>query len=44
MKNSSVSEAAFLSGFNSCAYYIKVFKEITGLTPNKYKKEHMINV
>lgn len=38
VKNLSVSEAAFLSGFNTCAYYIKVFKKFTGETPNKYKK------
>ena len=35
---SSVSEAAELSGFSSPAYYTKVFKERMGCTPKAYKK------
>ncbi len=41
VKDLSVSEAAIHSGFNNCAYYIKVFKKNTGITPNKYKKLHL---
>lgn len=41
VKNQSVSEAAMHSGFNNCAYYIKMFKKTTGITPNKYKKLHI---
>lgn len=35
---SSVTEAAELSGFSSPAYYTKVFKERMGCTPKMYKK------
>lgn len=43
VKNTSVAEAAMLSGFNNCAYYIKVFKKSVGITPYKYKKLHSDN-
>ena len=43
VKHATVSEAAFLSGFNSPAYYIKVFKDLTGSTPNRYKKSFAVH-
>lgn len=42
-KHVSVAEAAFLCGFNSCAYFIKIFKSFTGVTPNNYKKQYLIS-
>lgn len=38
----SIEEIAWKSGFESSAYFIKVFKENTGITPKKYrtKKQH----
>lgn len=35
---SSVTEACFGSGFNNCSYYIESFRQVVGVTPNKYKK------
>ena len=32
----SVTEVCFDCGFNSCSHFISVFKEATGMTPNKY--------
>ena len=34
----NVSEACYESGFNNYPYFIKVFREYTGLTPLKFKK------
>lgn len=34
----SVTEACYESGFHDCAYFIKIFKQHTGMTPLKYKK------
>ena len=34
---SSVTDACFESGFNNCSYFIKVFKNIVGITPHEYK-------
>jgi len=33
-----ISDIAFKCGFNSVSYFIKVFKDIHGITPNEYKK------
>ena len=33
----SVTEVCFDCGFNSCSHFISVFKEATGMTPNKYR-------
>ena len=35
---SSVTDACFESGFNDCAYFIKIFKQHTGMTPLQYRK------
>lgn len=34
----SITEIALSVGFNSASHYTKSFREITGITPNKYKK------
>ena len=34
----SVTDACYQSGFNDCAYFIKLFKEHIGMTPLHYKK------
>ena len=34
----SVTDACYESGFNDCAYFIKIFKQHTGMTPLQYKK------
>jgi len=36
-ENQSVKEIAYSVGFNDCSYFIRVFKRITGLTPQKYR-------
>ena len=36
----SISEIAFLVGFNNTSQYIKHFKNILNITPNKYKHSH----
>ncbi len=33
----SVTDVCFECGFNSCSHFISVFKEATGVTPNKYR-------
>ena len=33
----SVTEVAFLSGFNDYAHFIRTFKKIVGVSPGKYK-------
>lgn len=33
----SVTDVCFDCGFNSCSHFISVFKETTGVTPNKYR-------
>lgn len=33
----SVTDVCFECGFNSCSHFISVFKEATGMTPNKYR-------
>lgn len=37
-KDVSVTDACYESGFNDCAYFIKIFKQHIGLTPLQYKK------
>lgn len=37
----SLSDVAYLSGFNSHSYFTKVFKKVTGLTPTQFVKEHL---
>ncbi len=34
--NMSIKEIAYMSGFNSTAYFSKTFRELFGLTPNDY--------
>ena len=36
----SINIIAWKSGFQSTAYFIKTFKEQTGMTPGKYRKEY----
>ncbi len=38
-KNLSVTDACYESGFNDCAYFIKIFKQHTRMTPLQYKKQ-----
>ena len=37
----SINNIAWKSGFQSTAYFIKAFKEQTGTTPGKYRKEYI---
>ncbi len=37
-KGMSVTDACYESGFNDCAYFIKIFKRYTGMTPLQYRK------
>ena len=37
----AISSIAWKSGFHSPAYFIKMFKEQTGMTPGAYRKERM---
>lgn len=37
----NVTQACFLSGFNSCGVYIEVFKKKFGTTPRKYLKKQL---
>lgn len=37
MGNTSISDIAYSSGFNSLPYFIRVFKLIKGTTPHRYK-------
>lgn len=38
----SVTEIAFLCGFNDLSYFIKTFKRVKGITPAKYRKAESI--
>lgn len=40
-ENCKVKEAALLTGYSDCNYFIKVFKKCEGITPAEYKKEIM---
>ena len=35
----SVTEVAFLAGFNDAAYFAREFKKAVGVTPSMYRKE-----
>lgn len=37
-KDFSVTDACYESGFNDCSYFIKHFKQCTGMTPLQYKE------
>lgn len=37
-KDYSVTDACYESGFNDCSYFIKHFKQCTGMTPLRYKE------
>ena len=39
----SVKDIAQKLGYNSPQYFIKIFKEVYGVTPYQYKKEHFKN-
>lgn len=39
----SVGQAAYLSGFNDTPYFIRLFKQMKGLTPMQYKKNDFVN-
>lgn len=39
--NHSIVEIALQSGFNNEAYFCKVFKKMTGMTPGTYRKKHL---
>lgn len=34
----SIDQISWKTGFSSTSYFIKIFKEIVGMTPNKYRK------
>ncbi len=38
VKNKSVTQAAFDSGFNDLSYFCKIFKRFRGITPKEFKK------
>jgi methylphosphotriester-DNA--protein-cysteine methyltransferase len=40
----SVTFACYESGFGDCSYFIKCFKQYTGLTPLQYKQGHSVGV
>jgi two-component system, response regulator YesN len=44
MKNPSISitDAAYMVGFNDLAYFTKVFKKLKGITPSEYRKNKKI--
>lgn len=42
--DAEVEEVAWKSGFGSSAYFIKTFRESTGLTPKKYRNSHRSEV
>lgn len=38
-----ISTVAWKSGFSSSAHFIKIFKQLTGITPKKYRSTHFMN-
>lgn len=38
--NYTIKEIAVATGFSNYNYFFKVFKEVTGMTPNEYEKRH----
>ena len=43
-ENLSITECAFMAGFQSTTRFNKAFREVTGCTPREYRKMHAINV
>ena len=41
--NTDIGTVAWKCGFNTSAYFIKIFKNHTGLTPGEYRKKNMEN-
>lgn len=41
--NADIGTIAWKCGFNSAAYFIKIFKSYTGITPKQYRKKNMEN-
>ncbi len=41
MQGQSVTQAAFNSGFESLAYFNRIFKRVTGLNPLSFKQRHL---
>jgi AraC-like DNA-binding protein len=35
---SSITEAAYVTGYNDCSYFSKVFKDGTGMSPSEYSR------
>ena len=44
LKNSDlpVTDISFSTGFENVSYFIKTFKKLLGITPNKYRKTYMV--
>ena len=42
-QNITIDEISFMVGYNSRSAFNRVFKSITGTTPDKYRKEKRIN-
>jgi len=36
----SVTNIAFMTGFHNSAYFGKMFKKLTGMTPGKFRQTH----
>ena len=39
----SITECAFMAGFQSTTRFNKLFREVTGTTPREYRKLHRVN-
>lgn len=39
--NHSIAQIASSAGFSSQSYFSQIFKKMTGLTPNQYRKQHV---
>ena len=37
-EGASITEAAYVTGYNDCSYFSKVFKEVVGMLPTEFKK------